>query len=109
MRQRSCGNSEHQCSKIAFKTRHQNLAFGVTKAGIIFNELGAFFGQHKARKQHTGIGHIVGSHVGDGRPDDALHHLRLQCLGKNNSGRIRPHATRIGPGVTIAHALVILR
>ena len=66
-----------QCGKVAGEAAHQHLTFGVAKAGVIFDQLRTFLGQHQPREQHADIGHPLGGQSFHGGADDAFHHFGL--------------------------------
>ena len=101
--------SLHQFDQIAFEPHHQHLAFRVAEARIVFDQLRAVLGQHQPGIEHARIGRTLGGHGAHRRLDDLAHDLCLQILAQHGGGRIGAHAAGVGPGVALAHALVILR
>ena len=99
---------EHQGDDVVFQAEHEDLGFGIAKAGVVFDELGAIFGENKSGIEDADIGVAHIAQRADGRADDLFQSLGAQRLGHAGRWRIGPHAAGVGAQFAFAHALVVL-
>ncbi len=57
---------------IAFEAQHQNLAFGIAEAGIVFDEARTAVFDHQPGIEHARIGHPLGLHARHGRVENVI-------------------------------------
>ena len=79
--QRAVGAGLHHGQQVAFQQGQYYLGFGVAKAAVVFNHLGAVRGQHQAKVQAALKGATLCLHGGNRRQENLLH-----ALGGNGGG-----------------------
>src|SRR5690606_18436927 len=104
------GRSLEERQKIAFQSQHQDLAFRVAEADIVFQEFRrAVLADHQARKEHAMKGSAFGSHALYGWQHDLPHHPLFQRFGHEGSGGEGAHASGVWSMIAVEDALVVLR
>ena len=94
---------------MAPQPHHQHLAFRITEAGIVFHQPGLTVLDHQPGVKHAAIGCAALGHFGNCGLYDLFQRQCGHSIGQDRCGRIGPHAARVGTGIAIADALVILR
>ncbi len=64
---------------------------------------------HQTHEKHPAIGRAAPDHLRKHRLHDLFQRAGRYPLGHHRRGGIGPHAARVGAGIALAHALVILR
>ena len=96
--------------EVALQTAEHGLGFRVAEAAVELQHVGrAVVCHHQARIEEAGVGRAFRREPAHGGQDHFVHGARVHCRRDHGRGRIRAHAARVGAGVTIAHALVVLR
>ena len=88
---------------------HQCLALGIAETGVEFQYFWPLGREHQARIEHPLKGHLCPPHRMGGRHEDSRLDVREQVGIDERGGAVCPHATGIGPGVTVVGGLVILK
>ena len=103
------GAGEEEVERLGAQPHHQHLTFGVAEAGVVFDKAGAAVLDHQACIEDALVGRAAAGHFADGGQDDFLHRLLRDGIGQDGGGAVGTHAARVGAGIAIAHALVVLR
>ena len=98
---------ETELRQIAGNERHDGLTLGITKAAIVFDDLGTISGEHQPKIKEALVVQPVFFQTCNRRGDnliiDPLHKLGISQLATGDSA----HSTGIRPFVPLPDSLVI--
>ena len=98
-----------QFAQVGFQPHQDRLCFRIAQTAVEFNRLDrTILADHQSGIKETSVGRPFGRHAAHRRQNDFTHCLGVQFRRHHRRGRVGTHAPRIGPGVTVENALVIL-
>ena len=109
IRQHAIGGGQQGGQEVRLQAHHQHLAFRITKADVVFDELRAFAGDHQSGEQHTLKRRPPLRQSGNRRLDDLRHDAVHHGGCHHGSRRISAHTSGVRAFVAVENLLVILR
>ena len=108
-RQFTDGGPPEQLEDITTEPRQDDLGFGVSETGIVFEHLRAVGSEHDADEQRAAKVDALGRDRLDRGNHDLTFDLSQQVGSDHVRGRVGSHAAGIGAGVAFTNAFVVLR
>ena len=104
------GAREHDFSEIGLggEEGEDGLRFGVAKADVVFEDLGAVGGDHETGEENAAEGLLLATHALEGGLEDLLVNLVGEFLGGDVGGCVAAHAAGVRALVAVEDALVVL-
>ena len=106
--ERARSGGVQQGQKIAFQPHHQDLAFRIAEADIVFDQFRPPGGDHQAGEEYAAEGMAALSHAAHRRLDDLLHRALDQSRRHHRGRRIGAHTAGVRTGIAVADTLVVL-
>ena len=104
---RARSHSLEQIYDIALQTKHDDLRFGITHAAVILDDLGLSLTVDEAEEDEATIVETFGCQTFDSGADDLVVDLLHPGGIDKRNGRNGPHASGVGTGIALSHALIV--